>query len=141
MAIPRILPPLDPTNRPFWTGGSQGSLLIERCEQCRQWQHPPTGTCGACGGAAAPERVSGKGTVFTFTVNHQQYHPDVPPPYVIAVVELVEQADLRLPTNLVDCDPDEVRIGAPVRVRFEEHGEVFVPVFAPDRDPDPGEAA
>ncbi len=141
MAIPRILPPLTEVNRPYWTGGAQGSLLIERCGTCRRWQHPPTGTCAECGGAATPEPVSGKGTVFTFTVNHQQYHPDVPPPYVIAVVELSEQPDLRLPTNLVDCEPDEVHIGAAVRVRFEQHDEVFVPVFVPDDEQSGKDAA
>ena len=134
MVIPRILPPLTDVTKHYWTGGAQGSLLIERCGSCGRWQHPPTGTCTDCGGAAAPEPVSGRGTVFTFTVNHQQYHPDVPPPYVIAVVELAEQADLRVPTNLVECGPDEVRSGAPVRVQFEQHGEVFVPVFALDGD-------
>lgn len=129
MLAPRILPSLQPANRPYWTAGAHGSLLVERCGTCRRWQHPPTGTCGSCGELASAEPVSGSGTIFTFTVNHQQYHPDVPPPYVIAVVELAEQEDLRLVTNLVDCDPDEVRIGAEVRVGFEQHGDVFVPVF------------
>lgn len=141
MSVPRILPPLASANRPYWTGGSQGSLLIERCGTCRRWQHPPTGACGTCGGTATPEPVSGVGTVFTFTVNHQQYHPEVPPPYVIAVVELAEQADLRLPTNIVGCDPGRVRIGATVRVRFEQHGEVFVPVFALDGEQAESEVA
>ena len=141
MAIPRILPPLTAENRPYWTGGARGDLLIERCGTCRRWQHPPTGTCLECGGPASPEPVSGTGTVFTFTVNHQQYHPAVPPPYVIAVVELSEQPDLRIPTNVVDCDPDAVRIGAPVRVRFEQHGEVFVPVFVLDDEQFGSEAA
>ena len=75
--------------------------------------------------------VSGEGTVYTFTVNHQPFHPDVPPPYVIAIVELAEQADLRVPTNIVNCPIDGVRVGMPVRVVFEEHGEVFVPLFEP----------
>jgi uncharacterized OB-fold protein len=127
-----MLPPLTTTTRSYWTGGAEGALLVERCGACGRWQHPPTGACGSCGGDAAPQPVSGRGTVFTFTVNHQRYHPDVPPPYVVAVVELAEQADLRLPTNIVDCDPDDVRIEAPVRVRFEQHGEVFVPVFVLD---------
>ncbi|HEY9557578.1 MAG TPA: OB-fold domain-containing protein [Acidimicrobiales bacterium] len=129
MTVPRILPALTATTRAYWTGGADGALLIERCADCRRWQHPPTGTCGDCGADAAPEPVSGRGEVFTFTVAHHQYHPDVPTPYVIAVVELVEQADLRLPTNIVDCDPADVHIGAPVQVRFDQHGEVFVPVF------------
>jgi uncharacterized OB-fold protein len=76
--------------------------------------------------------VSGRGTVFTFTVNHQPFRPEVPPPYVIAIVELAEQAGLRVPTNLVGCELDRVRCGMPVRVRFERHGEVFVPLFEPD---------
>lgn len=129
MLAPRLLPTLTASNRPYWTGGAAGTLLVERCQACRRWQHPPTGTCEACGGSTGPEPVSGRGTVFTFTVNHHRYHPDVPPPYVIAVVELDEQADLRVPTNIVDCAPEDVRIGAPVRVRFEQHGEVHVPVF------------
>lgn len=132
MPAPRILPPLTATTRPYWTGGAAGTLLVERCTACRTWQHPPTGTCGLCRATAEPEPVSGRGTVFTFTINHQQYHPDVPPPYVIAVVELAEQADLRVPTNIVGCEPGDVRIGAPVHVEFEQHGEVFVPVFALD---------
>ncbi len=120
---------MTPANRRYWTGGADGRLWVERCTDCRNWQHPPTGICGRCGAVAVAAPVSGGGTVYTFTVNHQQFHPEVSPPYVIAVVELVEQPDLRIPTNLVDCDPADVRIGAAVRVAFEQHGQVFVPVF------------
>jgi uncharacterized OB-fold protein len=73
--------------------------------------------------------------VFTYTINYQQFNPAVPVPYVIAIVELDEQADLRIATNIVDCEPDSVYIGLPVEVRFERHdadGESrFSPVFAP----------
>ena len=67
----------------------------------------------------------------SYTVNHQPYHPDVPPPYTIAIVELDDQADLKFTTNIVNCPFDELRIGLPVRVIFEQHGEVAVPVFEP----------
>lgn len=79
-----------------------------------------------------PAPVSGNGTVFTFTVNWHQYNPQVSPPYAIAIVELAEQADLRLPTNIVGCAHDELRCGLAVHVVFEQHGEYFVPLFAPD---------
>ena len=49
----------------------------------------------------------------------------------LALVELEEQADLRLVTNIVNCDPAEVGIGMPVQVDFEEQADVFVPVFKP----------
>jgi len=128
---PRILPPLDDRNRPFWTGGRVGQLLIERCVTCDRWQHPPAGRCEACGGDVVPTPTSGRGSVFTYTVNGHQYHPNVPPPYVIAIVELAEQADLRVVANVVGCDEPGLRIGLPVQVQFEEHGEHHVPVFAP----------
>lgn len=79
--------------------------------------------------------VSGRGTVFTYTVNFHRFNPQVPIPYVIAIVELVEQSGLRLGANIVDCDPDSVACGMPVEVRFERRGtgdgSLSVPVFAP----------
>jgi acetyl-CoA acetyltransferase len=76
--------------------------------------------------------VSGRGTVLGFTVNHQQWLPDFPPPYVVAVVALDEDASARLTTNIVGCDPDGVAIGMRVRVVFEPHGELWIPLFEPD---------
>jgi uncharacterized OB-fold protein len=73
--------------------------------------------------------------VFTYTVNYQPFNPAVPVPYVIAIVQLEEQADLRIASNIVDCEPDSVHIGQQVDVRFERQevdgDAVFVPVFAP----------
>jgi uncharacterized OB-fold protein len=64
-------------------------------------------------------------------VNEHQFHPQVPPPYVIAIVELEEQADLRVVANVVGCRPADVHIGLPVQVGFEDHGEHAVPTFEP----------
>lgn len=124
-----MLPPLTDANRAFWTGGADGRLHIQRCTSCGRWQHPPADVCEACGGGVEAEPVSGTGTVFTFTVNHQPFNPDVPVPYVIAIVVLDEQDDLRLMTNLVGIEPDDVRVGMPVRVAFEQRDEHWVPVF------------
>lgn len=132
-AVPRMLPKLTAQNRAFWTSGSTGQLLIMRCRACARWAHPPDGACASCGGALAPEAVSGKGTVFTFTVNNHQFHPDVPAPNLIAIVQLEEQDDLRIITNLVGCDGDALRCGLPVEVLFERHGEIFYPLFQPVR--------
>jgi uncharacterized OB-fold protein len=131
-AVPRMLPPLTDVNRAFWTGGAKGQLLILRCSSCGLWVHPPESRCPSCDGELRPEAASGKGTVFTFTINQHPYDPAVPLPYVIAIIELVEQADLRVLTNMVNCAPEAVEIGMPVRVVFEDRGEVFVPVFEPD---------
>ena len=77
--------------------------------------------------------MSGRGRVESFTVNHQQWIPGSDP-YIIAWVSVEEQPELRLTTNLVGVEPEDVKIGMPVRVVFEENEDVFVPLFTPDRD-------
>lgn len=129
----RTLPAITDANRAYWTGGADGILLIQRCASCQRWVHPPVDGSCECGGQLVPEPVSGLGTIFTFTENHQQFHPEVVPPYVIAIVVLDEQHDLRVVTNIVNASGDELEVGTPVRVLFEDHGEVFVPLFEPVR--------
>jgi uncharacterized OB-fold protein len=132
----RIPPPITDLNRPFWTGGAEGRLLIAQCGSCQQWAHPMVAECGHCGGELFPQPVSGRGTVFTFTVNRHPFNPAVPLPYVIAIVELVEQSGLRFTTDLIEVADDEVYIGMPVVVTFEQAGEAWVPLFRPDRSGD-----
>ena len=130
----RIIPPLDDDNREFWTGGATGQLRLPFCAACSRWVFPPLLQCPDCSGPAVYAPVSGKGRVFTYTVNHHPFNPEVPVPYVIAIVELVEQEGLRFTTDIVNCEIDSVTIGLPVRVVFEQQGDVFVPLFEPDVD-------
>lgn len=125
----RVLPAIDETNEFFWTAGADGTLRFLRCQSCGYYLHPPAPRCPECGGVElAPEAVSGRGTVFSYTVNHQQWAgPD--DPWVIALVELPEQEGLRLTTNIVGCLPDDVAIGQEVEVTFEQHDSVWFPVF------------
>ncbi|MCU1345482.1 MAG: putative nucleic-acid-binding protein containing a Zn-ribbon [Acidimicrobiia bacterium] len=124
-----MLPDLTAVNRAYWTGGADGQLLIQWCEPCARWNHPPSAQCPECDGPLDARPVSGRGTVFTSTINVHPYSPDVPTPYVIALVQLDEQDDLRLVTNIVHCEPTDVAIGMSVQVLFEQHGEIFVPLF------------
>lgn len=130
-SAPRMLPELTDVNRDFWTGGAHGQLMIGRCADCRRWVHPPVATCPSCGGTTSAEPASGRASVLTWTLNAHQFHPDIPPPNLIAIVTLDEQEDLRLATNLVGCEEGGVRAGMPVEVRFERHGQIHYPVFTP----------
>jgi uncharacterized protein len=127
----RLLPRLDAGNRFFWTSGADGRLRFLCCGTCRHLVHPPVPRCPLClGDALAPTAVSGRATVVTYTVNHQQWVPGAEP-YIIALVAMVEQDDIRLTTNLVGADPAEVRSGMPVEVVFEAVEDVFLPLFRP----------
>jgi uncharacterized OB-fold protein len=126
------LPRLTPESDWFWTAGATGRLSILRCRDCRRWLHPPSPLCPACASSSVgPEVVSGRGAVFTFTVNFQNFMDVIPPPYVVAIVELDEQPGLQLTSRIVACEPSQVRIGMRVEVCFERHGEIYLPLFAP----------
>lgn len=126
----RKLPALTPENTPFWQGGAHGELRIYHCAACRRFFHPPAPVCPRCNSLdVAPRPVSGRGKVMSFTVNHQAWTPELTQPYVVAIVELAEQPGLRFVTNIVGCPPGEVAIDMPVRVRFEQVEDVWLPLF------------
>jgi uncharacterized OB-fold protein len=128
----RVLPRVTPQNEHFWRGGAVGKLVFLRCRPCGSYVHPPAPVCGCClSKDLAPEAVSGRATVATFTLNHQPWVPSPDHPYAIAIVEIDEQPDVRLMTNIVGCPAESVHIGMRVAVEFEEHDDVFIPVFAP----------
>jgi len=91
------------------------------------------GVCFRCHSRdVGPEAVSGRATVATYTVNHHPWFGEAfPVPYVIAIVELAEDLQARLTTQIVDCPVKDVRIGLPVEVEFERRDDVWVPVFRP----------
>ena len=131
MARPLPVPTED--ERAFWAGGGTGGLLVHRCRACRRWFHPPAPVCPQCHDRdVAPEPVSGRATVWAATVNHQPWFPSLPPPYVVAIVELAEQPGLRMLTNVVGCDPERVVSGMAVTVEFEPLADdIWLPVFRP----------
>lgn len=106
--------------------------MISRCGDCGTWTHPPSPVCPSClSDNVAPQPTSGRATVETFTVNYRPWGPGMDVPYVIAIVVLDEQDDLRLTTNIIDIDAEAVRIGMRVTVRFENDEDVWLPLFAP----------
>ena len=128
----RVLPALDDDNRFFWTSGADGKLRFLRCSDCGFYLHPPLPQCPRCASHdVAPAVVSGNATVHSFTINHQPWDGS-PDPWAIILVEFPEQEGMRLTSNIVNCPIDEVRIGMPVTVWFEQHDEIYFPLFEPE---------
>jgi uncharacterized OB-fold protein len=127
--------------RGYWEGAGREELVLQRCADCGTVQHRPRAVCASClSGEIEHFVASGRGSVHTYTVTHQN---GVPPfrdavPYVLAYVELEEGP--RLMTNIVGCDPARVEIGMDVVVDFaavdasslgEAGGAFAVPRFRP----------
>jgi acetyl-CoA acetyltransferase/uncharacterized OB-fold protein len=135
----RPLPQPTIGSEPFWTSGADGRLRIAQCRTCRRYHHPPQPICPTCRSTdVVMTAVSGRAVVAGFTVNHQQWLPRFPPPYVVAVVAIEEDPMTRLTTNIIGCEPDDVAIGMRVRVVFEQQGELWIPLFEPEPGAEPG---
>ena len=126
----RPLPLPDPETAFFWEATARRQLEILRCQTCKTWVHYPKPSCWNCSsGDLKPERVSGRGTVYSYTVTHQDV-PGYTAPFAVVIVELEEQAGLRMVSNVVDLPPEDVRIGMPVEVTFQPVAEdVWLPLF------------
>ncbi len=126
------LPEINEDTRAFWQGGEHGSLNISYCPDCAKWFHPPSPICPECLSTnVAPAPTSGRATVAAFTVNYQLWMPELPIPYVVAIVEIEEQPDVRLMTRLVECEIDAAYVGMPVEVVFDHIEDVWLPLFRP----------
>jgi uncharacterized protein len=99
------LPRLTPESGFFWAPHDDGALWMLRNLRTARWFHPPPADDPDTGEKLTPSRLSGRGTVYTYTVCHQPFLPGLRVPYVVAIVELAEQVGLQLTTRLINCDP------------------------------------
>jgi acetyl-CoA acetyltransferase/uncharacterized OB-fold protein len=128
----RPLPLVTPENEFFWTSGADGRLRFTECESCSALIHPPQPVCRYCRGRQMGVRaVSGYATLIGFTVNHRFSLPGLPAPYVVAQVAIEEDPRVRLTTNAVECDPERLELGMRMEVVFEQHEDVWLPLFRP----------
>ena len=127
----RPLPSMRGFTGQFYEHCRNRELRFQRCTACGTWRHVPRNTCASCGSWHWEwARSSGRGIVFTFTVVVRAMHPafqeDVP--LAPAVIEMEE--GVRLLSQVEDCPPEELEIGMPVEVVFDEvTAEVTLPKF------------
>lgn len=128
----RARPVLTSRNRHFWTGGAHNELLVLSCENCGYLVHPPRPICGRCRERTlSPLALSGIGSVYSFTVSYHPWVAGLESPYVVAQVELAEQAGVLILTNIVEVDCSDVHIGMKVEVCFSRNGDCYIPLFRP----------
>jgi uncharacterized protein len=127
---------IDQDNKEFYKGWLGRQLLLNRCAACGHWHHPPAPLCPRCWSTdVVPTEVSGHGTVHLLIRLHQG--PPAPGvdytkgPYPVVSVELAEQAGLRFTSTVVNCLPEELRIGLPVALTWIDRAGAPFPVFEP----------
>jgi uncharacterized protein len=131
----RPRPALTQDNRFFFEGAKQHKLLIQRCTNCGQFRHPPRPACANCQSFEwEAVTASGRGTIYSYVVNHYPQVPAFDYPLVVVLVELEEGT--RLVANVTGITPETVAIGMPVVADFCDFDEdLTLPVFRPDPQP------
>jgi uncharacterized OB-fold protein len=119
----RPRPVVDDLSRPFWEAAQRHQLVVQHCQDCGSFNHPPRPACDACQSQHLQfESVSGRGTIYSFSVMHQPniagFEDQIP--YLNILVELEEQPLLFMVSNLPIAEREKVRIGARVEVYFDE---------------------
>ncbi len=130
-AVVRPAPILTEDNHAFWDAAREGRLVTQRCAGCERLRHPPRPMCPSCHGLEQEVvELAGTGVVYSYSILHHPQHPSFDYPVVAVLIDLDE--GVRIVSNLVDVEPEDVQIGMPVEVRFvPTRDEMAVPVFAP----------
>jgi uncharacterized OB-fold protein len=115
-----IPPAITDETAPFWEAADQGRLVVEHCDACGADSFPPRGICRACRSRDVGwADVTRPGTVYSFTVNHQRWMPDLEVPYAVVLVEFADHPGVRVVGRVRGCAPDDVTVGMAVDVGFE----------------------
>ncbi|MES2944802.1 MAG: Zn-ribbon domain-containing OB-fold protein [Pseudomonadota bacterium] len=127
----RYLPVPSTVSQPFWDSCKAQAMQIQKCGDCGTYAFYPVYICPECASRKlAWTRVSGLGTIHTYTVAAKSVFEEVEGPVVVALVELQEGA--MMTSNIVHADPESIRIGMPVRLCYEPISEdITLPVFEP----------
>jgi len=127
----------DHLTQPFWDAAKEDRLTAPRCVHCGTFRLPPSAYCFNCQQRGVEwVDLPGTGVIVSFTVVRHPLHPDLADacPYVSGVIDLdgTQGAGARMLANIIDCDPDSVRIDDRVQIVFEHvNEEMSVPRFRP----------
>lgn len=135
----RVKPEITPENAAFWRGGATGQLMIARCQNCTAAIHPPQLICPSCRSRdVTAQPVSGHGTIYSYTINHQPWLPDMQVPFAIAVVDVDGASGVRVTGQLRTDRLDAIHIGQRVTVDFDElDDDIFIPFWRDDAGEQP----
>lgn len=130
----RLEPPVTDVTEEFWEATKEGRLLVQWCGACDAPIFYPREVCPQCLSADSLEwrPSSGKGTVYAYSIQHRPANPTMADrvPYTVALVELDE--GIRMMSNIIDCAPDDVTVGMPVTVAWEDLSDGRkLPQFSP----------
>ena len=106
----------------FWDFCDARRLCFQRCADCMSIRHPPVPCCPRCNSFSIEWiDATNDAELYTYTIVHHPSHPSLRGvvPYNSAVVAFPSLGWVRLVSNILDCPLHNLRIGMPLKLRWE----------------------
>ncbi|KMY54401.1 hypothetical protein AC623_11045 [Bacillus sp. FJAT-27231] len=125
MDYQKPIPLKNQDNHPYWDAADRHELIIQKCESCKHYSHPPGPACSKCGGTELSWENLGSevnGTIYSFIISYRPFLPGFQDdlPLVIAIVELEKAPQVKLIANVLNCNPEDVSIGMNVKMTWQD---------------------
>ncbi|HNI65611.1 MAG TPA: OB-fold domain-containing protein [Pseudomonadales bacterium] len=126
VGLPAPAPANDGLDKPYWEGTRAHKLMVQRCNQCKQYQWGPEQICNHCHSFDLGwAEVAGTGRIYSYERIWHPVHPALKErgPYLVVLIELPQAGNVRMVGNLLGDGRQEVIIGSAVEAVYEDHNE------------------
>ena len=125
MSYQKPIPVKTQDSQPYWDAADRHELVLQKCQTCNSYNHPPGPACAKCGSAELSWESQGSditGTLYSYVVSYRPFLPGFQDdlPTIIAVVELDNLQEVRIIGNVLECTPEELKIGMPVKMIWQD---------------------
>ena len=125
MTYQKPIPLKNEDNHPYWDAADRHELVLQKCESCQTHLHPPGPACAKCGSTELSWENKGSdilGSVYSYIVSYRPFLPGFQDdlPHIIASIELADAREVKLIGNVLDCSPEDIEIGMPVKMIWQD---------------------
>ena len=125
MSYQKPIPLKTQDNQPYWDAADRHELVLQKCETCKAYNHPPGPACSKCGATELSWESQGSditGTIYSYVVSYRPFLPGFQDdlPTIIVVVQLDKLNEVKIIGNVLACPPEEIKIGMPVKMTWQD---------------------
>ncbi len=125
MSYQKPIPLKNQDNTPYWEAADRHELVLQKCETCQSYSHPPGPSCAKCGSTELSWESRGSdisGKIYSYVVSYRPFLPGFQDdlPHIIAVIELEDVPEVKIIGNVLECSPEEIKIDMPVKMMWQD---------------------
>ena len=125
MSYQKPIPLKTQDNQPYWDAADRHELVLQKCETCKSYNHPPGPACAKCGSTELSWESQGAditGTIYSYVVSYRPFLPGFQDdlPTIIAIVQLDKLQEVKIIGNVLTCPPEDMKIGMPVKMIWQD---------------------